>query len=123
MHPALFNLILRAKGDDKTILITDSIRAEVPAGAKRSGAVYKFRDGTITGSSISMIDVLRNAVMLCSLSLLKAVRLITLNPAKLLGVSDRKGSIEIGKDADIVIFGKGFDVKATFIRGRIAYKK
>ena len=121
VHPALFKLILKTKGPDKTILITDSIRAEVPRGAEKTGAVYKFRDGTITGSSISMIDALRNAVKFCHLALPEAVRLITLSPARLLGIERRKGSLGKGKDADIVVFDKNFDVKMTMIRGRIVY--
>jgi N-acetylglucosamine-6-phosphate deacetylase len=123
VHPALFRLILKAKGPDKTVLITDSIRAEVPPGAKKAGVVYKFQDGTITGSSISMIDALRNAVKLCRLAIPEAVRLITLSPAKLLGIERRKGSLGKGKDADIVVFDKNFDVKMTMIRGRIAFIK
>ena len=70
-----------------------------------------------------MIDCVKNAVKHCGVRLVDAVRMASANPAKLFGVSRYKGSIAPGKDADIVIFDKNFDVKMTMIRGRIVYLK
>ena len=119
----LFQVLLKLKGLDKTILITDSVRAEKNPAAKLEGNVYRFQDGRIAGSNTTMIQVLKNAVKHCNLSLPEAIRLITLNPAKLLGLSARKGMIAKGRDADLVIFDKDFDVKMTMINGKIAYRQ
>jgi N-acetylglucosamine-6-phosphate deacetylase len=69
-----------------------------------------------------MVNAVNNASV-CGLKLPEAVRFATLNPATLLGVGAKKGSIEIGKDADIVIFDKNFDIKTTIVHGKILYRK
>lgn len=125
VHKALFELLLKSKGIDKVIITTDSIAALGKIGDSPcfSGGAYRFEDGRLAGSALTMIRGLKNAVQGCGLNMVEAVRLITLNPARLLGIEDRKGSIDTGKDADIVIFDKEFEVKMTMIRGRIAYRK
>jgi N-acetylglucosamine-6-phosphate deacetylase len=69
-----------------------------------------------------MIKAVKNAVV-CGLKLPEAVRFATLNPATLLGVQASKGSIAIGKDADLAIFDEKFNIKMTIVRGKIAYQK
>ena len=87
------------------------------------GGAYRFNDGRLAGSSLTMIGALKNAVRSANMPLQEALETITLNPAKLLGIEDRKGSIAAGRDADIVVFDTEFDVKMTMIRGRIAFVK
>ncbi|MDP3790478.1 MAG: N-acetylglucosamine-6-phosphate deacetylase [Candidatus Omnitrophota bacterium] len=123
VHRALFALLIKAKTKDRVIVITDSIVSSPHKDTAQIGGAYRFDDGRLAGSALNMIEALKNAVTKCNLSLLEALRLITLNPARFLGVDGKKGSIETGKDADIVIFDKNFDVKATIICGRIAYEK
>jgi N-acetylglucosamine-6-phosphate deacetylase len=150
VHGALFRLLLNLKDKDKIIIVTDSLAATTSAevihsrrgrlnvpyditGSARKGEMvrdiemiggaYRFSDGRLAGSSLTMIGALKNAVRSAGLSLPDALRTITLNPATLLGVEDKKGAISPGKDADLVIFDKEFDVKMTMIRGRIAFVK
>lgn len=123
VHRALFELLLRSKERGKIILVTDSIVAQPFEGAREIGGAYRFGDGRLAGSSLNMIGLLKNAVKCAGLSLEDAIGTITLNPAKFLGVEKDKGSLGPGKDADIVIFDKEFDVKMTMIRGRIAFIK
>lgn len=123
VHRALFNLLVKTKKKDNVIIITDSIVSEPHKGAVRIGGAYRFEGGRLAGSALNMIEALKNAVTKCGLTLPAALRMITINPAKLLGIEDKKGSLEAGKDADIVIFDKNFDVKVTLIRGRIAFSK
>lgn len=104
------------------ILITDSIRAEA-RDCRIRGGVYRLRDGTIAGSGLTMMGAVKNAVQSCGVQLKDAVTFAALNPARLLGIDSFKGSIAMGKDADIVIFDKNFDVKMTMARGKIAYRK
>ena len=56
-------------------------------------------------------------------TLQQAVQMASLNPARVMGVADRKGSLEAGKDADIVIFGDNVEVFATIVSGRKVYQK
>ena len=123
VHKALFALLLKLKKKDNVIIVTDSLASEIPEGVRESGGAYRFEDGRLAGSSLTMIQALKNAVRNCNVPLPDALKLITQNPAKLLGVEDKKGSISVGKDADIVIFDREFDVKATVVHGKIVYEK
>lgn len=133
VHRAIFGLLLKLKKKDKVIVVTDSLAAldRLPAGQAgfgppglaMTGGAYRFEDGRLAGSSLTMIGALKNVVKNCGIPLLDALKLITLNPAKLLGIEEKKGSMAAGKDADIVVFDKNFDVKMTMIRGRMAYRK
>jgi len=118
----LLSLALTMKKKEKIILITDSVRAE-QYGCKPKGGVYRLKDGTIAGSCLTMIKAIKNAVQSCGVELKDAVAFAAINPARLLGIDAVKGSIAPGKDADITIFDKDFDVKMTIVRGRIAYLK
>jgi N-acetylglucosamine-6-phosphate deacetylase len=69
-----------------------------------------------------MIRMVRNMAELVGVSLVDAVRMGSLNPARALGIGGRKGSLEPRKDADIVIFSGKFDVLKTVIGGRVEYE-
>ncbi|MDD5135718.1 MAG: N-acetylglucosamine-6-phosphate deacetylase [Candidatus Omnitrophica bacterium] len=118
-----FDILIKVKSTSRTILITDSVRAEKRPGVEKRDGVYKFKDGTIAGSALTTIGALRHSVRACGLQLVDAVRMLTVNPARLLGVERRKGRIAAGMDADITIFDEDFDVKATIVNGEIAYRK
>lgn len=120
---ALFKIACNIKGRDKIILITDSVRAETARDAKKIGGVYRFDDGRVAGSCLTMIDAVKNAVRTCNVCLTEAVNFAASNPARLLGIQYRKGSIAPGKDADLVMFDKDFNVKMTMINGKIVYEK
>lgn len=132
VHPELMKLAVHAKGVDKVCLITDATAgaglaegAEFPVGETRGvvrDGVGLLADGSALAGSVStMISMVRNMVELVGLSLVDAVRMASLNPARALGISGRIGSLEPRKDADIVIVSSGFEVKMTLIGGRIAY--
>jgi len=125
VHVPSARLVLAAceKGADRMILITDSITAELPKGAWKEGGVYWLRKRVKAGSCLTMIGAVKNAVRLCGIPLVEAVRMASLNPARLLGLERSKGSIAPGKDADLVIFDEDFNVKMTIVRGRIAYQR
>jgi N-acetylglucosamine-6-phosphate deacetylase len=75
--------------------------------------------GTIT----TMDRCLRNAVRLMDVPLVEALRLVSATPASILGIGHRKGSLESGKDADIVILNSELQVTRTIARGRLAYSE
>jgi N-acetylglucosamine-6-phosphate deacetylase len=116
-----FAKLMKAKGEKRTILVTDSVKAVYRRPADRDG-LYRLKDGTVAGSSLTMIGAVKNAVRYGRLGLIDAIRLAAFNPATLLGIERRKDSLEPGKDADLVIFDRNFEVKLTMISGRIAYK-
>ena len=119
---ALFRTLIKKKGIDRVILITDSIEHGLPGGVARRKGAYRFKSGRIAGSYLTMNRAVGNACKAAGLSVPEAVRLATLNPARLLGLEKRKGSLGAGKDADIVIFDKFFNVKLTIINGDIIYR-
>jgi N-acetylglucosamine-6-phosphate deacetylase len=79
-------------------------------------------DGSALAGSVStMVQMVKNMVDLAGVPLVEAVRMASLNPARALGISSHKGSIEPRKDADIVIFSSRFTVEKTLIGGRVEY--
>jgi N-acetylglucosamine-6-phosphate deacetylase len=133
VHPELMRLAVRAKGVDKVCLITDATAgAGLKEGAKFlvgnteavvGDGVGMIADGSsLAGSVSTMIQMVRNMVELAGVSLADAVRMASLNPARALGIGGRKGSVEPGKDADLVIFSGKFEVMKTLVGGRVEYE-
>ena len=56
-------------------------------------------------------------------NMLEAIKMVTANPARVLNRSDKKGSLAVGKDADLVLFGENVSVVMTIVQGKIVYKK
>ena len=122
VHPAALRLLLACKGLEKVALVTDSTAAQKYPPKKREALVFKLKDGTLYGTALTLNKALKNAIKFLGLTLPEAVRLVTLNPARVLQIERRKGSLAVGKDADIVIFDKAFNVKMTIVEGKVVYK-
>jgi N-acetylglucosamine-6-phosphate deacetylase len=122
ISPIAFQMLLKCKGKERVILITDSLRSDVSFKAKWDGGVYRTKDGTIAGSGLTIVNAVKNAVRFSELSLPEAVALASWNPAKLLGFNN-KGAIKAGYDADIVLFDSKYDTWLTVVEGRIVYKR
>ena len=130
VDPLLFGLMARQKRD-RLVLITDSIQvAHLPDGPHdQSGQTVivdgircRFPDGTIAGSSLTLDRAVRNFREHTGVPLWDAVRMASLNAAESIGVGDRKGSPEPGKDADIVIADADFHIRAAYVEGREVYR-
>jgi len=124
-------LLLKCKGKDHLILITDSMEARnMPDGVYKLGTfpVYKkgpaarIKDGTLAGSIIQMNCALRNAKEAFDLSIEEIVNLGSKNPAANLGL-EKVGCIANGYYADFVIIDKDFNVYQTYVNGKLAYSK
>jgi len=124
----LMKLLYRAKGAAGICLATDATAgAGLPAGAqfRLAGADCIVADGVcwltnrsaLAGSSSRMIDLVRVMVEQVGAPLHEAVLMATANPARMLGQSDRKGTLEIGTDADFVVFSPQLEVVQTFAGG------
>ncbi|MBO8127166.1 MAG: N-acetylglucosamine-6-phosphate deacetylase [Firmicutes bacterium] len=128
VHPALLRLAFTAKGPDKMVLITDAhLAAGLPVGDyPRYGvkvtkdAVY-LSNGVLAGSKISLLEAVKFMVNIVGVSLVDAFRMASLSPAKALGIWERKGSIEAGKDADILICDAQLRLKHVLIRGNVLF--
>ena len=129
---SLLKLVLKIKGVDRIALVTDSMRAAgMPEGMSILGGladgqpvivedgVAKMPDRSCFAGSVATTDrLVRTMVKVAGCSITDAVRMMTLNPARFMGVDARKGSIAPGKDADIVIFDDDIQVSDVFIAGR-----
>lgn len=130
IHKALFSLVAKCKGD-KLCLITDCTRAggmpdgEYDLGGQKfylKGIECLLEDGTIAGSVLRMNDAVRNVKDNTDLPLYEVVNAASLNPAKAIRVDGTKGSIEAGKDADLVIFDEDIRIQKTIIGGFVRYE-
>lgn len=130
-HPDLLKMVYRMKGINKMLVITDGMRAKgMPDGAYDLGGntvivsegKCTLENGTsLAGSIITMNEARKNTAQWLGLSLPEQARITSLNQAKRLGVDDRKGSISIGKDADVFIVGEQDEVALTICGGHVAY--
>jgi len=131
----LLKLVYKVKGPQRTALITDAMRAAgMPPGNSILGNiktglpviveddVAKLPDRTAFAGSVATTDrLVRNMIRLADVPLAEAVQMMTSTPARIAGVSDRKGSLTQGKDADVVIFDENISVQTTIIGGRVIY--
>jgi len=130
VHPVAMKILVKAKGADRIVLITDAIVAGLPDGTYRfagldlvlKNGVCKLKSGlSLAGSSLAMNVAVRNMIELVGVPMQDAVRMATINPAKVIGVDKRKGSVEIGKDADIIVIDEKINVYATLVKGKVVH--
>lgn len=128
VHPALFTLMARCKGD-KLVLVTDCTRAGGLAdgvydlGGQEifvNGIECRLADGTIAGSVLKLNSAVANMRANTDLSIWRIVNMASLNAANAIGET-RKGSLEAGRDADIILCDETFTVHRTIIRGETVY--
>ena len=128
LHPGIVRLLWKIKGGDRLVAITDSIMAAgLPDGyyhlgvnqvVVENGDAKLVSDGTRAGSTLTQDRALRNILSFTGLPLEEVLPVLTEDPAKLIGVYDRKGSIEDGKDADLVVLDDQMQATDVFLRGR-----
>ncbi len=133
VHPVVMRILLALKGIERIILITDAVRA---AGMK-VGSAYEqdgrrvtvgdnfaaLEDGTLAGSALTMDNALRNFMEATRLPLEKAWQASSLNAARAIKLGHLKGSLEAGKDADLILVDEHINVHLTMAQGKIVYRK
>jgi len=131
----LLKLVVKIKGPDRTALITDAMRAagtdvnESVLGNMKNGlkvivedGVAKLPDRTSFAGSVATADrLVRTMISMAGVCLTEAVRMMTSTPARILGVSSKKGELAVGKDADVVIFDDNINISMTMVKGRMVY--
>ncbi|MCY8939200.1 N-acetylglucosamine-6-phosphate deacetylase [Peribacillus frigoritolerans] len=131
-RPEMIKLAYDQITSERMILITDSLRAKwlekgtydlggQPVNVDETKATLS--DGTLAGSILKMNDAIKNTMEYTGCSMTDIIKMTAENPAKQLRIFDRKGSIQVGKDADLVILNDRLDVEMTFCRGNLAFKK
>ena len=128
----LFQFVLDNKGKEKIVLITDSMRA----GCMKDGqydlggqpvvvkdGVARLESGNLAGSVLTLNKAIYNFLQNTNATVAEVIHMASLNPATSIGVSNRKGSLEIGKDADIAIFDEEMNCYLSIVEGREVYNQ
>lgn len=127
---SLYNMLWRLKGR-KLCFITDCLPAgglpegEYTLGGAKiiyKGIVCRLEDGTVAGSILHLNKGVWNVYTNSNIPLYECVNCASLNPATAIGIDKAKGSLDIGKDADIIITDSEFNVEKTIIGGKIKYE-
>lgn len=131
IHAGVARLLWQVKGPDRLLLVTDAMRAtDLPDGRYdlgglevdvEGGAARLAGKGNLAGSTLTLERAVAWMADAVGVPLAEAVRLATLNPARRLGVADRLGSLEVGKDASLVLLDGSFRVRLTLRRGELIY--
>jgi N-acetylglucosamine-6-phosphate deacetylase len=131
VHPAVVRILVRAKGPDRVILVTDSTRAAGLSDGEYelAGQPIQVRDGVartraggLAGSTITLEAALRNALRFAGVSLLEGLQMATSTPAQAMGWSGRKGVLASGADADVILLDQELNVQLTMVAGRVIYR-
>ena len=132
IHPSVLKLAFEILGPERIVLITDGMQAMgLPDGKyiyngveyeSKEGAA-RYKDGTLIGTALGLSELLKRLISFTGCGLDVAVKTVTENPAKVLGLADRKASIAVGKDADLVLLNDDLSVQATIVGGRIVFEK
>ncbi len=131
VSPYVVNLTYQIKGAEHILLITDSMRAKgLPDGDYELGGQPVFvkngeariATGALAGSTAKMSDIIKNMMAFTGCTLSDIIQMTSTNQAKQLGIFGQKGSIAIGKDADLVILDGNHDLVMTIKRGVTVYR-
>ena len=127
VHPAVLRIATRAMAN-RVALITDAVRASgMPPGRYKlyehefvvsDDGAARLADGTLAGSTLTMNRAVQNMVELAGVPIEMVLPLATEVPARILGVSERKGRLIQGYDADLVVLTPKFDVARVLVRGQ-----
>lgn len=133
ISPLVLKIIIKCKGIDNIIMITDSL---ISPGAKSKqfktpdGRDFIVKDGVniqlpnqLSGSAMTMDLCIKSILEHTDIEFKEAIQMCTYNPAKILSMEHIKGSIEVGKDADIVITDRELKIYMTIVEGKIIYNE
>ncbi|MSU46017.1 MAG: N-acetylglucosamine-6-phosphate deacetylase [Lacunisphaera sp.] len=121
VHPLMAKLLYKAKGPERILIITDAGYGRPddspdPPGSRRDVSIDG--DGNLAGSRLTMAGAALNFRTFTGCSWPELFRMAALNPARLLGMGDRVGSIEPGKLANLIVFDDALGIDRTYIRGQ-----
>ena len=129
IHPAVVRAVFQMFGHKRVILISDTMRAagmsdgDYTLGGQAvtvKGKLATLADGTIAGSVTDLMACLRTAVSF-GIPLADAVTAAAVNPAKVLGIYHRVGSLDVGKDANLAVLDQRLELRAVLFRGQVVW--
>lgn len=132
VHPKLYDFVIKSKGINQIVLVSDCIRAggmldgKYELGGQKiivSDKRVELEDGTLAGSTLTLNEALRNIKEYTNYALEELIQMVTYNPAKIINVEHKKGTLEIGKDSDFTVFDEEFNIFLTIVKGKILYEK
>lgn len=133
MHPSAVRLTCSRKSEDKVCLITDSIKAAGLGDGIYTMGNLEFvvkgnearlrESGVLAGSVLTLNKAVKNVIEWTQFPVYKVVKMASLNPAQVLGLEDKTGSIRKGKVANLTVFDKDLEVVETFLRGKSVLKE
>lgn len=121
----IIRLVYKIKGIERTCLVTDALayaackNPDVDPRFVIEDGVCKLADHSSLAGSLATMDKLIQTVVKAGIPFSDAVRMASETPAKLIGVDDRKGSLQKGKDADILIFDRNLNLRAVWSMGNL----
>ena len=124
--PATLRITFKALGEDRTVVISDAMMAagldegEYTLGGQRviKTDAARLPDGTLAGSATNLFEEFQN-LLAFGIPVKQAIKSLTINPAKAIGADKITGSIESGKNADLLILSEDFkEIKAVFVKGK-----
>jgi N-acetylglucosamine-6-phosphate deacetylase len=124
--PDRIKMVIRAKGVEKICLITDSVGQKKEYRNNEEAGIWYGPDlnyddrGYLAGSRLTLEHACRNVMMHTGYGLCHAIRMATLNPARLLGIDHRVGSLKPGKTANLILIDDMVNVKTVFLEGELA---
>jgi len=130
-HPSVLRFVFDLLGPERIIPITDGMQATgLPDGKyfyngieyEAKDGTARYKDGTLIGTALGLSQLLQRLVTVTGCPLDTAIKTVTENPASLLGIEKRKGSIAPGKDADLVLLEHDCSVHTTIVGGKIVYQ-
>lgn len=128
IHPAMIRATFRLMGKDRMILISDTMRAAGMSDGSYTlggqdvtvrGNRAVLADGTIAGSVTDLMACLKYAAATAGIPLADAVTAAAVNPARVLGIYDRLGSLDVGKTANVAVLDGQLDLKAVIFQGKV----
>jgi N-acetylglucosamine-6-phosphate deacetylase len=131
IHPAVLKFAYQMLGPNRIIPITDGMQALGLGDGKfiYNGLEYeskngtaRYKDGTLIGTALGISQLLGRLMNFTDCPLDVAIKTVTENPAKLLGLEGKKGAIAPGKDADLVLLDPDYSVHTTIVAGKIVFQ-
>ncbi|MDL2310563.1 N-acetylglucosamine-6-phosphate deacetylase [Peptostreptococcaceae bacterium OttesenSCG-928-C18] len=128
VHPAAANVVMKARGKEEVVLITDCMMAGgMPEGEYKLGefdvhvenGTARLDDGSLAGSVLRLEDAVKNVIKWGIATPFEAVQMASQIPAKSVGISDEAGVLDIGRYADINIIDDSAEVIATYLNGEL----
>lgn len=122
VSPHAMRLLLKAKGPGGVVLVTDSIRRQGWKVVQHKNAYYLRGHRRLAGSALTMLQAVRNTVMLAGASVSNAVTMASAVPARLAGLHSR-GTLAVGRRADLTAFDRRFAPVVTVVGGHVCYER